>query len=105
MWRQQGQRESANVIRDLFDVAAHGYTIRLTCRGCGRREVLSAPAVWHLFQVKRWRDLLSDVPKRFRCRECGRKGPEPALVRDEPTTQKLPMPSEAEWKRELRRRR
>jgi hypothetical protein len=105
MWREQGPRDSANPVRDVFDAAAHGYNLKLECGGCRRGQVLDAHAVWHLFQRKRWRDLLRDVPARFRCRGCGRKSPRLDLVHDDPTVTDLPMPSEAEWKRELRRRR
>jgi hypothetical protein len=75
------------------------------CRGCGRAEVLNRFAVWWLFKRKGWSDRLRDVPTRFRCAGCGAKAPEPDLVHDEPTSTALPVPAEAEWKRELRRRR
>jgi len=104
MWRD-GPRHSANPIRDVFDAAAHGYNLRLTCRGCKRVVVLHSAGVWNLFQRKRWRDLMSDLAKHFRCRGCSRKGPDIALVHEEPTSTELPMPWESEWKRELRRRR
>jgi hypothetical protein len=105
VWREQGRRDSPNPIRELFDAAAQGYNLQLKCRGCRRFEVLDAHAVWHLFQRKGWRDLLRDVPARFRCRNCGRKPPFLELVHEDTTCTDLPMPSEAEWKRELRRRR
>jgi ribosomal protein L37AE/L43A len=105
MWREQGPRYSANPIRDVFDAAAHGYNLKLTCRGCRRAEVLHSAAVWHLFQRKRWRDLMSDLSGHFRCGGCGRKDPKVDLSHDLPTSTELPMPWESEWKRELRRRR
>lgn len=107
MWHEKGPRISANPLRELFDAAARGYNLRLTCRGCGRAEILNRFAVWWLFRQKGWRDRLSDVPARFRCGGCGRKAPEMDLVQEEPTLNALPVPvaAEAEWKRELRRRR
>jgi hypothetical protein len=105
MWRQPGPRYSANPIRDVFDAAAQGYNLKLTCRGCNRAEVLHSAAVWELFRTKRWLDRMGDVPKHFRCRVCGRKGPDVELVHEEATSTELPEPWESEWKRELRRRR
>jgi hypothetical protein len=105
MWREKGPRISANPLRELFDAAARGYNLKLTCRSCGRVEVLNRFAVWGLFQRKGWREWLRDVSARFRCGRCGRKSPVLDLVYDEPTSTELPMPSESDWKRELRRRR
>jgi hypothetical protein len=105
VWREHGPRDSANPLRELFDAAVRGYNLKLSCRGCGRAEVLNRFAAWGLFQHKGWRQWLREVPKRFRCSGCGRKGPELDLVTDEPTSTALPMPSESEWKRELRQRR
>src|SRR4051812_48780707 len=107
MWREKGPRTSAAPLGELFDAAARGYNLKLTCRGCRRAEVLNRFAVWWLFRQRGWRDLLRDVAQRFRCGACGRKGPELDLVREEPTCHALPVPGQAEeeWKRELRRRR
>lgn len=105
MWREQGPRTSANPIRDVFDAAAHGYNLKLTCRGCSRTEVLHSAAVWERFRVKRWRDLMHDLPQHFRCRGCGGKRPKIELSHELPTSAELPMPWDSEWKRELRRRR
>jgi hypothetical protein len=105
MWRDGGPRISANPVRDLFDATAHGYAIRLTCRGCRRARIFHAAAVWHLFERKGFADGLRDVPRRFRCRVCDRRGPVLELVHEEPNDSSLPMPSQTEWKRELRRRR
>jgi hypothetical protein len=105
VWREQGRRDSPNPIRELFDAAARGYNLKLTCRGCRRAEVLNVHAVWHLFQRRSWREWLREVPARFRCRDCGRKAPELDLVHEGATSNELPMPTEQDWKRELRRRR
>jgi hypothetical protein len=45
-----------------------------------------------------------DVPKKCRCRQCGARGPALDLVEEEPNDSSLPLPSEQDWKRELRRR-
>jgi hypothetical protein len=105
MWREKGPRISANPLRELFDAAARGYNLKLTCGGCGRAEVLNRFAVWWLFQRKGWRDRLGDVPARFRCGSCSCKAPQLDLVHEEPTSDALAVPQEREWKRELRRRR
>jgi hypothetical protein len=105
MWRDGEPRISANPIRDLFDAGAHGYSIKLTCRGCGRARIFHAAAVWHHFQRKGFAQGLRSVVKRFRCRVCGRRAPVLDLVGEAPNDNSLPMPSESEWKRELRRRR
>jgi hypothetical protein len=105
MWREDGVRYSANPLRELFDAAAQGYSIKLTCGGCRRCKTLSAHAVWHHFGKKGFSEYLRDVPKRFRCRVCGRRKPRMDLVHEEVDDTSLPMPSEQDWKRELRRRR
>ena len=105
MWRDGEPRLSANPVRDLFDACAHGYAIRLACRGCGRQRVFHSAAVWHHFRRKGFSEWLRDVPRRFRCRVCGRRAPVMALVHEPPNDDSLPMPSDHDWKRELRRRR
>jgi hypothetical protein len=105
MWRDGDPRIPANPVRDLFDACAHGYSLRLTCRGCRRTRIFHSAAVWHHFKRKAFADGLRDVPRRFRCRVCDRRGPALVLVHDEPDDNSLPMPSETNWKRELRRRR
>jgi hypothetical protein len=98
-------RISANPVRDLFDACAHGYALRLSCRGCRRTRVFHAAAVWHHFRRRGFSDKLGDVPGRFRCRVCDRARPILALVHSAPDDASLPMPSDLDWKRELRRRR
>jgi hypothetical protein len=70
MSREKGPGTSAAPLRDLFDAAARGYNMKLTCRGCGRAEVLNRFAVWWLIRQHGWRDLLGNVPARFRCGSC-----------------------------------
>jgi hypothetical protein len=102
---------SAYPLRDLFDAAVRGRSIRLTCRACGHAAVLSSHALWWLFRRKGWRDTLADVRRRCVCRPCLRRGgrkvrsPELELVLDPPTDRGLALPPEREWKVELRRRR
>ena len=107
MWREQGPRTSAAPLRELFDAAARGYNLKLTCRGCGRCEIVNRFGVWWLFRQRGWHDWLGDVPRRFRCDTCGRKAPALDLVHENPTsdTLRVPAEAEAEWKREVRRRR
>jgi hypothetical protein len=102
---------TAYPLRDLFDVAARGRSVRLTCRKCGHSAVFSSHALWWLFDRKGWRDGLKDLRGRSVCLLClHRRGekvrdPELELVLDPPSDTSLPMPSEMDWKRELRRRR
>lgn len=105
MGRDGEQRISANPVRDLFDACAHGYAIKVTCRGCRRARIFRSAAVWHHFRRKGFSDWLRDVPGKFRCRVCDRKAPLMELVGEAPNDRSLPMPSESDWKRELRRRR
>ena len=104
-WRSNELRTSANPVRDLFDAVAHHYSIKLTCRGCRRARILPAAAVWWYFRKKDWSEWLREVPGKFRCRVCDRRGPSMDLVQDDANDFSLPMPSETDWKHELRRRR
>lgn len=107
-WRQarpDGLRTSANPVRESFDAAAQGYTLKLSCGGCGRVRVFHAAAVWRHFDRKGWSPWLRDVARRFRCRVCDRRMPRLELGHDEPTDTSLPLPDPYAWKRELSRRR
>ncbi|HYD37840.1 MAG TPA: hypothetical protein VEA60_09520 [Allosphingosinicella sp.] len=98
-------------LRDLFDVAARGRGVRLTCAKCGHKAVLSSHALWWLFHRKGWVETLAEARRRCLCLLClhrrGEKVRNPALepVDEAPTDASLPMPSEMDWKREVRRRR
>ena len=108
-WRsaapEREARDSANPLRELFDAAAQGYTLKLSCRGCGRSRIFHAAAVWRHFDRKGWSPWLRDVAARFRCRVCNRRTPHLELGHDEPTDTSLPLPDRYSWKRELGRRR
>jgi hypothetical protein len=102
---------SAYPLRDLFDAAVRARGVRLTCSKCGHKAVLSSHALWWLFHRKGWADALRDVRRRCLCLLClHRRGekmrnPELELVNEAPTDDALPMPTELDWKREVRRRR
>jgi hypothetical protein len=102
---------TAYPLRDLFDVAVRHSAVRMTCLNCGHKAVISSHALWWLFHKKGWQDHFADVRKRCICLMClHRRGdkvryPEFEMVDEEPTETSLPMPSELDWKRELRRRR
>jgi hypothetical protein len=102
---------SAYPLRDLFDAAVRGRSVRLTCRTCRRSTLFSSHALWWLFRRKGWRDTFADVRKRCFCLLCLHRDrrkvryPELDLVLAEPTDTSLPMPPEREWKTEVRRRR
>ena len=98
-------RTSANPLRDLFDATAKHYAVKVTCRSCRRQRIFPAAALWWHFKRNAIPDRLRDVPKKFRCRTCGSRGPSVDLVHEQPNENSLPMPSEMEWKHELRRRR
>ena len=98
-------------LRDLFDDAVRGRSVRLTSTRSGHGTVVSSHALWWLFHKKGWVDSLREVRRRCLCIMClHRRGekvrdPELDLVDEAPTDTSLPMPSELDWKREVRRRR
>jgi hypothetical protein len=102
---------SAYPLRDLFDAAARQKSVRLTCGRCGHQNIFAAAALWWLFHRKGWQDRFESVRRRCVCRLCllrlhiKERMPALELVDDPPTESGLPLPSELEWKRELRRRR
>lgn len=102
---------TAYPLRDLFDAAVRGRAIRLTCVRCGHCSVVSSHALWWLFHRKGWVDSLREVRRRCLCILClhrhGLKIRDARLeLVDAPVTDTgLPMPSELDWKREVRRRR
>jgi hypothetical protein len=98
-------RDLVNPVRDLFDATAHHYALKLTCRHCRRQRIFPAAAVWWHFKRRGFTDRLRDVPQRFRCQSCERRGPTLDLVHEEANDASLPLPSEQDWKHELRRRR
>ena len=98
-------------LRDLFDAAARHKSVKLTCVRCRHANILSAAALWWLFQRNGWKDRFGDVRRRCVCLYCWRRhgfkirNPVLELVDEAPRDLTLPMPSELDWKRELRRRR
>jgi hypothetical protein len=96
-------------LRDLFDAAVRGYTIKLTCLGCSHVRIFDAHALWWHFHRRGWNDRFPHVTRRAVCTNClatsGRKTRQPKLelVRDDPTGEDLPMPPIQEWKAVLRR--
>lgn len=102
---------SAYPLRDLFDAAVRHYAIKLTCIKCQRVTIYNPHALWWLFHRHGWADRFRDVQRRCVCVMClHRRGikvryPKLDLVSEEPTDTSLPMPTELDWKRELRRRR
>ena len=57
-------------LRDLFDVAARGRAVRLTCAKCRHGAVLSSHALWWLFHRKGWVDTFREVRRRCLCLMC-----------------------------------
>ncbi|MGQ0558885.1 MAG: hypothetical protein ACT4OE_04770 [Sphingosinicella sp.] len=101
---------TAYPLRDLFDAAVRQRNIRLFCPVCRHAVVFDAHALWWHFSRRGWGDRFNDVRKRCVCSICwikqGRVGrPELALVDEPPTETRLPLPSEIDWQREVRRRR
>ena len=98
-------------LKDLFDAAVRGRSVRLTCAKCGHGAVLSSHALWWLFHRRGWADSFREVRRRSVCLACLRRrgtkvrDPRFELVDQAPTDASLPMPSKPDWKRELRRRR
>jgi hypothetical protein len=103
-------RDSVNPLRDLFDAAVRGHTIKLTCRRCGHVRVLHAHALWWLFHRRGWPDGFRDLQGRSVCTSCREqrrtsRNPKLELVHEEITGEPLPLPPLHEWKREVHRRR
>jgi hypothetical protein len=102
---------TAYPLRDLFDAAVRHRNVQLSCRRCGHTARFSGPALWWLFERKGWQDRFHEVARRFYCRRClDRDGtkvrhPRLQLVGEPPTEAHLSLPSELDWRRELRRRR
>ena len=102
---------TAYPLRDLFDAAVRHRSVRLTCTNCRHVTIFEAAALWWLFERKGWQDRFKDVQRRMVCLLClHERGlkirfPELELTDDAPTETRLPIPSEIDWKREVRRRR
>lgn len=100
---------SPHAVTDLWDVGAHHFNLRFTCRRCGHWRVFHAAAVWWRFKCKGWSGHLSQVPRHFVCSVCWRahrlkvRGPDMKLVKED--HEPLPLPSEKEWRQEAKRRR
>jgi hypothetical protein len=93
---------------NLFEAARRHYTIRITCKACKHTRVFDAHALWWLFQRRHWDGYLNQVGRHFFCLKClsaGKKVKLPRVepVKDEPDGPQPPMPSEGDWKREIRR--
>ena len=102
---------TAYPLRDLFDAAVRRRTVQLTCRRCRHMNSYPSAALWWLFHRKGWPDRFDAVAHRFVCRLCIMRfhqkvrDPRLELTKDEPLDKSFPMPSELDWKQELRRRR
>ncbi|MEO9130047.1 MAG: hypothetical protein ABI240_02435 [Sphingomonas sp.] len=96
-------KDGVRIAVSIFEAAAFHYSVKATCRSCGHGNVFHPHGLWWLFQRKGWDDALRDAPRRFRCIRCGKTGATLALVTDEPTIKRLPMPPAHEWKRAVNR--
>jgi ribosomal protein L37E len=102
---------SVNPFRDLYDAAVRYASIKFTCRRCGHATIVSTHALWYLYAKKGWADRFKQVQRRSICMVCwferGEKvrNPDMEFGHWEPTDTRFPMPSEFEWKAEMRRRR
>lgn len=102
---------SAYPLRDLFDAAVRHRSVKLSCRQCGHVRIFHGHALWWLFHRRGWPDRFAEVERRCLCGAClkrtGRKvrGAKLELVEEEPTGAPLPLPAQADWRRELGRRR
>jgi hypothetical protein len=103
------QRDSVHPLRTLFDAAARRYCVKLTCLRCKHVRVLHGHGLWWMFEKRGWNDRFDDLRRRAICERCfkanGRKvrWPKLELVHEKLTGEPLPLPSEQEWKRALRR--
>lgn len=96
---------------DCFEAARRHYTLRFTCWACGHESVLHPAALWWRLHSQGRPDTFRILRQRAACTPCRERrsqkitNPIITLVRDEVTSDHLPLPSQAEWKRELERRR
>lgn len=95
--------QGARVVTNVFEAAAFEYNIKATCLRCGHTNVLNRYAVWWRFERSDWDMRLRPASDRFRCLRCRTKGARLEPVRMMPTTHLLPVPTEADWKRAVRR--
>lgn len=94
--------DGGRIPTDLFEAAAWHYSVVATCRACRREGVFHAAGLWWLFHRKGWDYGFAAAARRFKCRQCGRKGWIMAL-RNKPITVPLPLPDERAWKRAVSR--
>lgn len=100
-WDQHGGR----IINTILECAAYQYTVRATCLKCGHREVFQPHALWWRFERKGWDMRFKRASDRFRCLRCGQSGARLEACRDPVTRDKLPLPPDREWKRQVNRMR
>jgi hypothetical protein len=100
-----------HAVTDLWDVGAHRYNLKFTCRGCGHARVFHAAALWWWFEQRRWNGHLSVVPSRIVCGVCWSalrqkvRDPIMEIVDDPDEGDDLPLPPAREWRLAARRRR
>lgn len=102
---------SAYPLRNLFDAAVRQYAIKLTCWACQHITIRHAHALWWHFERKGWPNSFKELRKRCVCVPCRKernqiiRNPRLELVHEEVAVEPLPLPSQDEWKRALRRHR
>jgi hypothetical protein len=95
--------QGGRIVTNVFEAAAWHYNIKARCSRCGHTSVLNRYAVWWRFERRDWDMRLRYAARRFRCLRCGTAAAKLEPVRIDPTTQHLPVPSEADWKRAVNR--
>jgi hypothetical protein len=102
---------SAYPLRNLWDAAVRGYSIKLTCRSCRHHRIFHGVGLWWLFERKGWPSHFNEVRRRSVCVPCKTarsrivRNPRFELVHAEITGDPLPLPNHSEWKKALSRHR
>ena len=101
---------AVRVATNLMEAAAWHTSIEVVCR-CGQRASFDPHGLWWWFKQRGWDDDLSRIARRFWCFKCaerlGRRVRPTRinLVRGCEADIELPMPSDREWKRVVKRMR
>lgn len=92
----------------IFEAAAWHYSIRVSCSRCANASIFDAAGLWWHFHSKCWDEHFAAAPQRFYCMACALGGLPRVrprrleAVKDKPVIV-LPLPSDRDWKRAVRR--
>lgn len=101
-------RDSLRQSSDMFEATVWDAAIRVSCRRCRHAALFEPTGLWWRFFRRDWDFSFGGARRRFFCRRClGRCGVKVRAGRiegvNEPPQVFLARPSEAEWRRALKR--